>query len=448
MRWLYGYDPTWVFAFVATSDMAGPDRIGLLKGQVFLFNMHRWRFPPPGSPSESDAVPVPTPRTAMQAVEDYVDATPEAGEPESHAARLRECMAGLKDTFEARAVVSFDCTISRYGEVRVSPSVDPANVLFAPSVTEKPRKLEPKDLRYLANQAYFFIKDISHEHRHHHKKSDTITSAHLSDDAMSWARETQYSMHRHVVALARRKEARSLYNALGMLAYMQAFDKKIESLSGSSGVAIALSYNISEMENSIKARIENFKWRRVQLNILLTAVPALIIALMSIMNQQSTESVSSVFSGLKSALAIVFSKDIFGLMSLIMILVSTPFLYGAYNPLTSGPVFNAKRILTVWPRRRQVGVWWTLAILSALLAGVVVYFSVSNPVDTPQLLAWLVAVVALVGFPAGVATLPYLLTLPDLWSRLRGRPRPWETEIKALNEEALDPPSETQNGAA
>lgn len=403
MRWVYGYDPTWVFAFVANSDKAGPDRIGLLRGQVFLFNMHRWRNPPVDAHSHGEGSSGPSPREAMQQVEDYVDAVPESGEPQSHGARLRERMAGLKQAFAAHAVVSFDCTVSRFGEVHVSPSADPVNVLFAPSVTERPRELSPKDLRYLANQAYFFIKDISHEHRHHHKKSDTITSAHLSDDAKSWARETQYSMHRHVVALARRREARSHYNALGMLAYMQAFDKKIESLSGLPGAEIALSYNISEMENSIKARTEYFKWRRVQLNILLTAVPALIIALMSVMNQQSKEVVGSLFLSLKHIFAIIFSDDIFGFMSFVAVLSSTPFLYGAFNPLNSGAVFNAKRILTVWPRRRQVGVWWALAILSALLACAVIYISINNRVEEPLLLAWLVAVIALIGFPVGVS---------------------------------------------
>lgn len=77
----------------------------------------------------------------------------------------------------------------------------------------------------LLNQVYYFLKDVSHRHYHHRESSDNllpIVEVRGFDDE-SWRRETLWALTRSVLELRRRNRLAGHKNAIGILAYTEAF---------------------------------------------------------------------------------------------------------------------------------------------------------------------------------------------------------------------------------
>lgn len=88
----------------------------------------------------------------------------------------------------------------------------------------------------IARQAYFFIKDMSHRHVHHDKLDDQITPLvpfrnttpdERLDSEVEWRRETLWSLSRYADKRMGSDKLNHLREALGTLAYADAFQKTL-----------------------------------------------------------------------------------------------------------------------------------------------------------------------------------------------------------------------------
>lgn len=81
----------------------------------------------------------------------------------------------------------------------------------------------------IADQFYFFIRDISHQHQHHGPDADTIITTYGSNSSnLSWCRSILYALYYHVIDVKRRKSSEEQIRILGVLAYIQAFKHIVE----------------------------------------------------------------------------------------------------------------------------------------------------------------------------------------------------------------------------
>jgi len=159
---------------------------------------------------------------------------------------------------------------------------------------------EARMQRTMARQAYFFMKDMVHHHTHHDASSDQITPlvqvnaadpTRRSAGERKWRRETAWSLSRTVETLMRTKVLDDKRQALGILAYADAFQKTLfghardhddprrfvrgETVYG---------YDFSHIRESLKVQIERKQVRRTHVTAMLVAALASSIAAMSMLS--------------------------------------------------------------------------------------------------------------------------------------------------------------------
>jgi len=122
----------------------------------------------------------------------------------------------------------------------------------------------------LASQIYYFIKDISHRHYHHDGSSDNllpIRPASLSNDE-TWRRETLWALARAVVEMRRRKQLAGHKNALGVLAYADAFQshlarvKRLPDGVNFGAIGHGPTYDFAHTRLSLEATIDELAFNR------------------------------------------------------------------------------------------------------------------------------------------------------------------------------------------
>lgn len=73
-------------------------------------------------------------------------------------------------------------------------------------------------------QLFFFIKDISHRHQHHHPKTDTILDVYEMSN-INWQDEILRALYKRVLDFKRSRNEWVCASALGILTYIKAFKK-------------------------------------------------------------------------------------------------------------------------------------------------------------------------------------------------------------------------------
>ena len=111
-----------------------------------------------------------------------------------------------------------DYELERGGRIVLSPVS--AEKLDYMDATEK-RELD----LLIANQSFFFFKDISHVHQHHDPSHDAITQVVPTTGSAGWASEIQKQLYRSIIRSKRHRKEQSLFRASGLLAYARAFEK-------------------------------------------------------------------------------------------------------------------------------------------------------------------------------------------------------------------------------
>jgi hypothetical protein len=115
----------------------------------------------------------------------------------------------------------------------------------------------------VAEQSFFVIRDLTHQHYHHEKSSDLLTTVTPWIDTKDedWRRETQYGLMRMAIALRRADTAQSYREALGVVAYADAFQKHLCGwYSTPTGIAassaVRFQYDFAALRASIEASLK------------------------------------------------------------------------------------------------------------------------------------------------------------------------------------------------
>ncbi|OIQ39091.1 MAG: hypothetical protein BM560_17850 [Roseobacter sp. MedPE-SWde] len=105
---------------------------------------------------------------------------------------------------------------------------------FEITLDHPPNGDDPEICQVLANQFFYFFKDISHVHQHHDPKLDAITEVHLvrGDKDESWRDHTVNSLYRSIIRFKRFRREKSLFRASGILAYSKSFERKYPGTNG------------------------------------------------------------------------------------------------------------------------------------------------------------------------------------------------------------------------
>ncbi|MCC5979617.1 MAG: hypothetical protein JJU21_16270 [Salinarimonas sp.] len=79
--------------------------------------------------------------------------------------------------------------------------------------------------RYLAEQAYFFLRDVAHAHQHHEPQTDTLLGLQETDpEDVEWRNRLLYALHHHVIGQRRIRNPEPLIRTQGVIAYARAFE--------------------------------------------------------------------------------------------------------------------------------------------------------------------------------------------------------------------------------
>lgn len=340
-KFLYGFSSDWIFVFIGESCPDKFDQIARMQGEVFVLEKSVWETmgDHKGYISLKDFYV----GEFFPWVGERLTALPSGEIPPAPALYLRE-----------KSLFSYTVKIRRSGVLWLLPKHIAPDIQFSESYVQNEQPVSGNDIAYVANQAFFFLKDIGHKHQHHHQSSDTITELGKLDKRHSWITQTHYRIHRKIIELRRSQNPKKLYNASGILAYLNSLKAAVNftSISKTRG---PLSYNHAEIEQSLKSSLEVLKWRQTQLNIIKTALPALSLAALSVMGYQEG-SPGATLRDLLNALVGSGSARWFT-VALIAGLIA-PFYYGVWRVSELPLVVNAKRILVNIPKQTQSLAWF------------------------------------------------------------------------------------------
>lgn len=82
---------------------------------------------------------------------------------------------------------------------------------------------DEQERRFASAQLFFFLKDISHVHQHHHARTDTIIDLHVNDPGQKWRHNIIRSLYRKILRFKRAPTEQSCLASLGVLSYLRSF---------------------------------------------------------------------------------------------------------------------------------------------------------------------------------------------------------------------------------
>lgn len=121
------------------------------------------------------------------------------------------------------------------------------------------------ELERIANQAFFALRDLTHQHYHHKARSDLLTTVTpwTPGTDEDWRRQTQYGLTRMAIAVRRRNQAASYRQALGIVAYADAFQRHFcgwtadsSAGGGARNSSVSFKYDFAALRASIEASLK------------------------------------------------------------------------------------------------------------------------------------------------------------------------------------------------
>ncbi|WP_442580605.1 hypothetical protein ACSBOB_00955 [Mesorhizobium sp. ASY16-5R] len=106
-----------------------------------------------------------------------------------------------------------------------------------------------------ADQLYFFLRDISHQHQHHSPDADTmITTYRVEGRTLEWCSRVVYALYFYIINSKRRLEPTEQVRVLGVLAYLSSFKTIAEEQSKRQGLPLDIpQFNDQATKDSINA---------------------------------------------------------------------------------------------------------------------------------------------------------------------------------------------------
>lgn len=196
------------FALVANSA-AAPDNVdGSLSGTIFVFKSKEdWRT----GPQEKVRTAINEMNSARLSLASDRDRV------------IEESLAYGRKALCESADVWIDFILERNGELRVArPEFRDDDLAYASRAFASQ---EGHDFdKWIADQGYFFLRDIAHQHQHHDHAVDTILILQRKDAAdVSWRRNLLFSLQFYIITNRRSRDTKALIQAKGILAYFEAF---------------------------------------------------------------------------------------------------------------------------------------------------------------------------------------------------------------------------------
>jgi hypothetical protein len=284
VRFLYNCETEFFFVLNAQSVSAPENEVSKLEGRVYVYTKKKWHYK---NKATNLHIAV-SAKTALNAIfYEFKNSKDECRQETLKEMREKLRVSNIMDK---SCVFSCSILLDRHGKLILDDLHVNEDIEYSPSLVREQGELNSKLYGFLYKQIYYFIKDISHAHKHHDKKHDTIIYAKELDSEFSWVRETQYSMHRSVLGHRRSGNVNRLNNAVGIMSYMASFEKyiKYEIENKAFGevsiqnIEYSIGYDLSATENSIRAEIENAKEISEKKNIFWAAIigiPSLLIGL-------------------------------------------------------------------------------------------------------------------------------------------------------------------------
>lgn len=196
------------FAVSARSTAAPSDIEGNVRGQIHIFKSKAdWR----SGPQES----------VRKAIDDLNAARLSLAADRNSS--LDAAYDRADNALRTSADISLDFELIRDGELRVSiPTFSDSDLAFA---SREFAESDGHDFdKWIADQAYFFLRDIAHQHQHHDDDVDTILILQKrDDDDIAWRRNIIFSLHFYIISARRMRSIHSLIRSRGVLAYYKSF---------------------------------------------------------------------------------------------------------------------------------------------------------------------------------------------------------------------------------
>lgn len=100
------------------------------------------------------------------------------------------------------------------------------------------------DLQHnIADQMFYFLRDISHQHQHHGADADTITSTiHVTNSGITWAADIVFSLYYHIITIKRSSDPINHVRVLGVLAYLRSLKGIISKVEAEKGLSAGIPY--------------------------------------------------------------------------------------------------------------------------------------------------------------------------------------------------------------
>ncbi len=157
--------------------------------------------------------------------------------------------------FEATADITLVFHLVRTGEIYLSAPT--FRDLELERVSVEYADLDGQDFsRWVADQAYFFMRDISHVHQHHSPSADTILILQPnSTDEVSWRSHIIYALQHYVIRAKRSGAATAVAQSAGIYAYYMSFRQISERALGKDAEQIP-TFNDSALLQSLNAKFQ------------------------------------------------------------------------------------------------------------------------------------------------------------------------------------------------
>jgi hypothetical protein len=176
---------------------------------------------------------------------------------------IRDCYRSGKAAAESRADIVLSFRLKRTGEVYFSrPKFRDTELEFASA--NYAYECGHDFSKWVADQAYFFLRDISHTHQHHRPSSDTILVLQEHDAGdIEWRKNVVFSLYYYVIKSKRFTDAYSLYQSLGVQAYCKAFKGICQRTLGDKFESIPI-FDDDALAQSLSARAQEETAKRTE----------------------------------------------------------------------------------------------------------------------------------------------------------------------------------------
>jgi hypothetical protein len=182
-----------------------------ISGYVFVFfSSELWKKTPYESPSAESLV-----KAAQKKLAQYDPETPIYALRAAFDADFNRLIADL----EARASCWAEFRLDRSGEFSLKELHEHAMRSALPGIPRDRQRV----VSALANEIYYFAKDISHKHQHHLPRDGTMLSLGNYDGTPRWAVNTLRSLRFRIIEGFRLSTETGYSSALGFLAYKRTF---------------------------------------------------------------------------------------------------------------------------------------------------------------------------------------------------------------------------------